>query len=114
MCCGTWGSSAWSIRGWSCIIDEATRRAADRLWQQAGLPDHPRVIGINTGGSWPSKRWTVEGFAALAELLQHEGYCPVFFGGTSRCPDGGRDLRAYDHAPRAVSPASSPCWSWLP
>ncbi len=70
-------------RGLELYLDKATTVAADRLWQQAGLDAHPRVIGINTGGSWPSKRWTVEGFAGLAELLRREGCLPVFFGGAA-------------------------------
>lgn len=68
-------------RGLEMFVDEASQRSADKLWQEAGLLGHRRVIGINTGGSWPTKRWTVQGYAELADLLYHEGYAPVFFGG---------------------------------
>jgi len=80
------GQEPLANHGLELHVDEASQRAADSIWQQAGLLDCPRVIGINTGGSWPSKRWTVEGFAAFADLLQQEGYRPVFFGGTADIP----------------------------
>ncbi len=68
-------------RGLEMFIDEDSRRSAERCWQEACLREQPRVIGINTGGSWPTKRWTVEGYAAFADLLRREGCTPVFFGG---------------------------------
>jgi len=72
--------------GLEFFIDAASQQSAEQHWQRAGLSGRPRIIGINTGGSWPTKRWTVEGFADLATLLQQEGYTPVFFGGPTDVP----------------------------
>jgi predicted lipopolysaccharide heptosyltransferase III len=64
-------------------VDELSAAAADAFWQQA-FPQqvsHYPVIGLNTGGSWPTKRWTAEGFATLADNLLAKGYGVAFFGG---------------------------------
>lgn len=64
-------------------IDERSVIMADDLWKQA-FPqqevNYP-VIGLNTGGSWPTKRWTKAGFAELADNLLARGYGVCFFGG---------------------------------
>ena len=73
-------------QGLEMYVDEAARQSAECCWQQAGVGEHPRVIGINTGGSWPTKRWMVEGYAAFADLLRREDYLPVFFGGPTDVP----------------------------
>jgi D,D-heptose 1,7-bisphosphate phosphatase len=39
------------------------------------------VIGFNTGASWPTKRWTTAGFAAVADSLLEQGFGIAFFGG---------------------------------
>ena len=40
------------------------------------------LVGLNTGGSWPSKRWPEKYFAKLADKLQlEENAQVVFFGG---------------------------------
>lgn len=63
-------------------VDELSAAAADNLWQQLPQQDSPYpVIGLNTGGSWPTKRWTAAGFASLADSLLARGYGVAFFGG---------------------------------
>lgn len=44
--------------------------------------NHPpdKVIGLNIGASWPTKRWPVEYFAELAGKLAAKGYALAFFG----------------------------------
>lgn len=61
-------------------VDRISKQNAEKLWAEAGLWN-TKVIGLNTGGSWPTKRWTTDGFAKLAEMLQQDGYQVVFFGG---------------------------------
>jgi heptosyltransferase-2 len=64
-------------------VDEKSTLQAQKLWDQAfSLPESPcAVIGLNTGGSWPTKRWTADGFAELADNLLDQGYGVSFFGG---------------------------------
>lgn len=62
-------------------LDEATTQKSDKLWFAAfGNPAY-KVIGLNTGASWPTKRWTTQGFAAVADRLLDLGYGVAFFGG---------------------------------
>lgn len=75
------GVPALAHRGLELAIDGTARAQADVRWQQAGLSAATRVVGINPGGSWPSKRWTAAGFAALCDLLVQHGCTPVLFGG---------------------------------
>lgn len=82
-------------QGLEMWVDEATERRADEIWSKAfpgrqcqyehASASHqavaPKVIGINTGGSWLTKRWTKRGFAELADKLLEMGYGVAFFGG---------------------------------
>ncbi|TDX59236.1 lipopolysaccharide heptosyltransferase II [Orenia marismortui] len=46
------------------------------------LDSQDKLIGLNTGGSWPTKQWTEEGFAELGDKLQNQLKAKViFFGG---------------------------------
>lgn len=59
--------------------DKLSQKNAGDLW-----PDEfnqTKVIGLNTGGSWPTKRWTKQGFADLVDRLLADGYGVAFFGG---------------------------------
>ncbi|MEI7831920.1 MAG: glycosyltransferase family 9 protein [bacterium] len=60
--------------------DEGQEKA-DRLWQEAGLAGNDKVIGLNPSASFPTKLWTVEGFAQVSDMLTRDGYTPVLFGG---------------------------------
>ncbi|ACL70636.1 putative lipopolysaccharide heptosyltransferase III [Halothermothrix orenii] len=48
-----------------------------------GVRGKEHLVGINTGGTWPAKRWPGERFAALADRLQkeYEGVRVIFTGG---------------------------------
>lgn len=48
--------------------------------QQWGVTKDTRLIAINTGGTWPTKRWTVKGFAELADILNRDYGKVVFVG----------------------------------
>jgi ADP-heptose:LPS heptosyltransferase len=50
---------------------EEEREMADLL-RQHGLKDPSRYAVLIPGARWPNKRWTVEGFAAVARWLSNE------------------------------------------
>lgn len=68
-------------QGLEMWADKSSRQRGDVLWHDAGLTGERQVIGINPGASFPTKRWTIDGFAALHDRLHADGYVPVFFGG---------------------------------
>lgn len=70
------------VRAIGCPVDSlklelqtttADEQAADRVWDDLGLPtDHP-VICLNTGGAFgPAKNWPLPSFATLATRLVRE------------------------------------------
>lgn len=60
---------------------QAQRIVQDRL-RAAGINDSDRLLGINAGSVWPTKRWLPEGFAAVADRASRElGAKVIFFGG---------------------------------
>lgn len=67
-------------RGIEMWLDETAEKSAERIWQQA-FPANPRVIGLNIGASWPTKRWPKEYFAELADRLIDQGFGIAYFGG---------------------------------
>lgn len=75
----TIGVKDFSNNGLEIWTDKASQIKADSLWPKAF--NSVKVIGLNTGGSWPTKRWTKEGFAKLADRLLESGYGAAFFGG---------------------------------
>lgn len=68
-------------QGLEMRVDELSEQKADKLWLESGLLPETKVVGLNPGGSWPTKRWTIDGFAELADMVQQDGYRAVFFGG---------------------------------
>lgn len=63
-------------------INEEAKEEMQKFLQQNGVDKEDRLIGLNTGGSWPTKRWTEAGFVELADCLQKEyGAKVIFFGG---------------------------------
>lgn len=75
----TVGINDFSNNGLEIWTDNLSQRKADELW--TGTFNKFKVIGINTGGSWPTKRWTKRGFSELADNLLNDGYGVAFFGG---------------------------------
>lgn len=45
-----------------------------------GISPEERIIALNTGGTWPTKRWPIEGFAELADRLNNDYGRVVFLG----------------------------------
>ncbi len=72
-------------KGLEVFVDAKTQNEADCLWNEAGL-DGKKVVGLNVGSNWLTKRWTKEGYTKLAEELWRNGLVPVFFGGGMDIP----------------------------
>ena len=81
------GLGQFNNRDLEMWVDDESRKSAYQKWLQAFSQYHGPVIGLNTGGSWPTKRWTKEGFANLADKLLAKGYGVAFFGGPMDKPD---------------------------
>ncbi len=69
-------------QGLEMVIDSESEERADRLWRTAFQDGGARkIVGLNVGASWPTKRWRGEYYAELADRLLELGYGVVFFGG---------------------------------
>ncbi|NMA73211.1 MAG: glycosyltransferase family 9 protein [Bacteroidales bacterium] len=76
----TVGTTDFKNNGLEISVDDDSLCKADEAWNRS-FEDNPTVIGLNTGGSWPTKRWTKQGFAKLADMLLLNDYGVAFFGG---------------------------------
>ncbi len=66
---------------WLKAEPETVQRMAEKL-RAAGVGPFDKVVGINAGSVWATKRWLPEGFAAVADrLIQESGTKVVFIGG---------------------------------
>ena len=64
-------------------VSEASRKQNSRLFKSAGVDLNKKVIGINGGSVWPTKRWSPDLFAQLIGKLKQGVDCEiVLFGGS--------------------------------
>lgn len=75
----TIGITDYNNNGLEIWTDETSQRKANEVWSEDF--NQVKVIGLNTGGSWLTKRWTKLGFSGLADKLLENGYGVAFFGG---------------------------------
>lgn len=68
-------------RGIEMWLDEAAQQSAEAIWSQA-FQSSGKIVGLNIGASWPTKRWRKEYYAQLADILLDKGYGIAFFGGS--------------------------------
>ena len=61
-------------------LPEAAEQSAAHIWQQNFQPGE-RVVALNIGASWKTKRWCDDYFAETADRLIDKGYAIAFFGG---------------------------------
>ena len=55
---------------------------AQHFLQENGVKDDELLIGVNAGANWPTKRWSREGFAQVADaLVEKYSARVIFFGG---------------------------------
>ncbi|MFA6075679.1 MAG: lipopolysaccharide heptosyltransferase II [Negativicutes bacterium] len=67
--------------GLELVIGAKEAAIAELRWNTKWKNNAPeRVIALNIGASWPTKRWPVEYFSELATKLIAEGYAIAFFG----------------------------------
>jgi lipopolysaccharide heptosyltransferase II len=52
----------------SFFVGEGSKNFADNFWQQEELYNQ-RVLALNFSGGWPTKRWSCDRFAHLADCL---------------------------------------------
>jgi len=64
-------------------VSESALRQMDLFLEKKLVSPTTCLIGLNIGGTWPTKRWTIEGFAKLADELQLNYHCKVIFLGSS-------------------------------
>ncbi len=66
----------------SLPVDPASLARVKERFQNAGGISGDRILGINAGSVWATKRWLPEGFAAVADRAIRElGMKVIFFGG---------------------------------
>ncbi|MBI3249254.1 MAG: lipopolysaccharide heptosyltransferase II [Deltaproteobacteria bacterium] len=66
--------------------DEPARARARELLHAAKVQDHERVFIVCPGSVWPTKRWTVAGYAALVERLANSHGRVLICGGSDDAP----------------------------
>ncbi len=66
-------------------LSEGTKERAAMLWQKA-FPKKTKVIALNIGASWQTKRWPSDYFAQVGDNFLEKGYGIAFFGGPTDKP----------------------------
>lgn len=72
------GITCLDNEGLELTVPESAQKKMD-LFLKNLVPPTTCLIGLNTGGTWQTKRWTIEGFARLADELQLSCHCKVVF-----------------------------------
>ena len=57
---------------------------ADKFLNQSGADKNKKLVGIFPSSVWTTKRWTMEGFASVADKLIQEAKVEVLFLGSSK------------------------------
>lgn len=77
----TLGITKFDDRGIEMWLDNQAEENANRVWSKAFPDEKIKVIGLNIGASWETKRWRKEHYAQLADELLAKGYGVVYYGG---------------------------------
>lgn len=67
-------------------IPEPRRQEADHVLSQAGLPPGTRFVAVHSMTRWPTKNWTPQHFAAVADAVQTAGIPVALTGGPADRP----------------------------
>lgn len=67
-------------------VKESARDKIDQMLSNWGIDTAEKLIALNTAGTWPTKRWTAEGFARLGDVLNREYGRVIFVGGPGDLP----------------------------
>lgn len=63
-------------------IKQEIRRSMAQFLEKQGIKEDEKLIGLNTGGSYETKKWPIEYFAKLADRLQEDYKKRVIFFGS--------------------------------
>lgn len=77
----TLGISSFDDRGLEMWLDDRAEKRASEIWQEAFPRMQGKVVGLNIGASWETKRWRKEHYAKLADELLDKGYGVAYYGG---------------------------------
>ena len=77
----TLGITEMDDRGIEMWLDEEAEERAESIWSEAFGGKSQKVIGLNIGASWPTKRWRKEYYAEVADRLLDMGYGVAYYGG---------------------------------
>lgn len=61
-------------------LKKSVQDEIDKKLIQWGINPEEKLIALNAGGTWPTKRWTVNGFAQLADVLNRKYGRVIFVG----------------------------------
>ena len=65
-------------------VNPAVTPKVDTFLNEQGIGPEDALIGIQPGSKWPTKRWTAEGFAAVAEeIMQQPSVKVILLGDTN-------------------------------
>lgn len=75
------------------MVSNEEKNNIDRRLIEWGVAEEEKLIALNTGGTWPTKRWKIEGFAELADILNRQ-YGKVIFVGSKGDLDRVEKIKA--------------------
>ncbi|SDC08716.1 heptosyltransferase-3 [Candidatus Frackibacter sp. WG12] len=73
--------------GLEMYVNEREKEEIKDFLAKLGVESNDRVIGLNIGGNWPTKRWPREKFAQLGDALVQQGYKVIILGGPGDVED---------------------------
>lgn len=62
-------------------VNELVRDKINQMLSSWGIDTKEKLIALNTGGTWQTKRWTEDGFARLGDVLNRNYGRVIFVGG---------------------------------
>jgi heptosyltransferase-2 len=71
-------------------VSPAIQAEVEEKFLALGISARAPIIGVNTGSVWPTKRWSVQGFAQLIGRLKQQVDCQIILFG------GAEDARVVD------------------
>jgi lipopolysaccharide heptosyltransferase II len=87
----------------SIPISREDEQAAHQLLKSIGLSDSRNFVVVNPTARWWTKRWPIDRFARLADLLQDLGFPVVLIGAESDIPEIQRLQALTRTSPRSVT-----------
>jgi len=73
-------------KGTEIAVNQESLKKMEEFLEENAYLGKKKIVGLNTGGSWPIKRWPAEKFASLADRLINNNFFVVFLGSKSDRP----------------------------